>query len=420
MKLNEIYLQLLALFSKATLKQKILFALSSICVFLIVGVLFLYSLKSNYAPLYQENILSQHEKTERRHLLEEMGVPYRENKSGEIEVPKEDLESLRSQIMSSSKETKGFELFDSNTWIKGDKELQVLEMRALKGQLERDLMGFDSVKGARVSFDTTPEKKFATQSSEAKASVILTLHDHSPLSWTQLHAITAHLAGAVRGLEPHMIAVSDTQGRLYQIPDKDAESQPSRIQKKLAQEKLQANVRTFLDRILGQENYHLTLDGDEERLSISLCYDERAPFLEEELSKILTDHLKPLTQILELDLSSLPFYGSPIVEKVNQPLWGFFHVLLFLFFLMGAPILYFFHYYHQRKSAPEEEKLTKIVPKINLEKLASSLEREDPELIAWTLSYLEPQRAEKIMDRFPPEFQEEVMHHLSEMESEDF
>src|ERR1700722_4001480 len=41
---------------------------------------------------------------------------------------------------------KGFELFDSGTWIKGEKELQMLEMRALKGQLEIEIEKFENIK----------------------------------------------------------------------------------------------------------------------------------------------------------------------------------------------------------------------------------------------------------------------------------
>jgi hypothetical protein len=420
MKLNEIYLQILPLVVKASLKQKILFASFSTALILLVSSLFFYSYQTNYTALYQENALSFHEKTERRHLLEEMGIPYREGKRGEIEVPKEEVEVLRTQLLSSQESSKGFELFDTNTWIKGDKELQVLEMRALKGQLERDLAGFDSIQSARVSFDTAPAKKFSGGTVQAKASVILTLQNKNPLSWTQLHAVTAHMAGAVRGLEPHMVAVSDTQGRLYQIPDDTTENYFSRVQRLLIAEKMQVDVRSFLDQLIGSENYHLTLHGDEENLSLSLCYNERVPVEQQQLSDLLTKHLKHLTKNLDLDLSALPFCTGGQEKVDSAPLWGFFHIALFVLLLLGAPALYFFRFKEKKNRVVDEEKLTKIVPKINLEKLAKSLEREDPELIAWTLSYLEPHRAQKIMDRFPQDFQEEVMHHLSEMEREDF
>lgn len=424
MKVLEIFIQMRGLLTQALSKQKLILLIAAGCSLVLIASLFLYSVKSQYVPIYQETNLSFHERSERRHFLEEMGIPFRENSSGELEVPKEDVEMLKqhfSSFQAKSKDvSKGFELFDSNTWIKGDKELQVLEMRALKGQLERDLAGFESIKTARVSFDSAPTKKFSGQIKQPKASVIVTMQPGQVLSWSQLSAITAHLAGAIHGLEPHMIAVSDTAGHLYQVPQSAPHFDPETTQKMIQKEALEREVRGYLERVLGSEHYHMTLSLVDEKLFISLCYDTNkrkdTSFFETEVKQ----HISLLSKELEIDFSALPFKETAEILPVKPSFWGRLNVFVFVALLFFPPLLLLGGYLYKKKKNghSEEEKLTKIVPKINLEKLAKSLESEDPELIAWTLSYLEPERAEKIMNRFPDSFQEQVMYHLSALEEE--
>jgi flagellar M-ring protein FliF len=154
---------------------------------------------------------------------------------------------------------KGFELFDSNTWIKGEKELQILEMRALKGQLERDISEYENIRTANVILDIAPPRPFGGSMYQTKASVILTPMPGARLSNSQLRAITFHIAGAVRGLQPNMVAISDTSGKLYQAIDPENDVDMLRSAEIALEERIKAKVDGMLAMVVGHNNSYSTV-----------------------------------------------------------------------------------------------------------------------------------------------------------------
>ena len=91
--------------------------------------------------------------------------------------------------------------------------------------------------------------------------------------------------------------------------------------------------------------------------------------------------------------------------------WWFF-VTSFLLSLGGGIYFFFFHSSKKR----EEEILFDAMTRIDVKKLAASLQKEDPATIALMLSYLEPKRAEQMIAALPETMQEKVLLHLGEME----
>ena len=221
--MKEISKQLVTIWREMKLLQKGVFLATLVCLIAIFGILLFKSSASNYVPLYSGKALSSYAMGEIRSYLEHFSIPFQEDKEGGLLVLAEHVEQVRAELGAAGipklEQGKGFELFDTNTWIKGEKELQVLEMRALKGQLEKDLAAFENIKSASVILDIPPQKTFNGAKYQTKTSVILTLMPKARLSGSQLRAITNHLAGAVRGLEPSRIAISDTTGKLYKAID---------------------------------------------------------------------------------------------------------------------------------------------------------------------------------------------------------
>ena len=330
--------------------------------------------------------LASSDEKEVKRFLDSSGVLYKE-KRGALLVAGNQAESLRDEI-AFLKEDKGFELFDSNTWIKGEKELQVLEMRALKGQLERDLAGFENIKSARVILDLAPSRKFGGQQYKTKASVILTLMPGARLSDSQMSAITFHLAGAVRGLEASMVAISDTTGRLYQAIDGEERAI-------IQEERLRDQVVTLLTKMLGRE--HFLVEGDQ------IFIDQAVGNLgeiEAAVSVLGEHHLHPI-----------PFKKARAVVKKQ---FGWINVIFFLgMFVVAVGVAFPF----VRKN--KERRLLKMATTVDMGVLARSLKDEDPEIVAWMLSYMEPKRAEEMVASFPEGYQEEVLHHLAEMEKDE-
>ena len=324
---------------------------------------------------------------------------------------------------------KGYELFDTNTWIKGEKELQVLEMRALKGQLERDLSAFENIKSASVILDIPPQKSFNASKFQTKASVILTLMPKEHLSASQLRAISNHLAGAVRGLEPHMIAISDTTGKLYKALDPTGVEEPLHDGSLAFEERVEKKVSALLTRLVGADRFYCTVQAEIDKttdavisLSITALIDAnqektRAIALRGEIERQLASVAKGYGITDSLTVDWIPFQKHSKVlheEKAPRNKVGLIFTLLFAVTVLVA-LLPFLHKLKKNKNE-EEESLFKLMTRVDMNKLAESIGNEDPQTIALMLSYLEPQRAEQLIASLNAELQEEVLFHLSELE----
>lgn len=243
------------LFQKISLFLAVVFVLS-LCIYA-----FYYTMMTQYIPLFaSDRNLSQNDITEVRDHLDHLQVKY--NMHGDvIWVAAEQAQNIRAELASYGipkikVPQQGFELFDSNTWIKGEKELQVLELRALKGQLEKDLTQFENVRSASVILDIAPPRPFGGTLYKTKASVILNLLPGARLTPSELRSITFHIAGAVRGLNPNMIAISDTTGRLYQGIDPDNSTDSMRNAEIALEEQLKTKIDGMLAMIMGMDNYY--------------------------------------------------------------------------------------------------------------------------------------------------------------------
>lgn len=228
---------------------------------------------SRYSPLYPSDRLLISDAAEIKSYLETEGIPYKIRGDTMVLVPESALSRIRMDLaamgLPKMHSSKGFELFDTNTWIKGEKELQVLEMRALKGQLERDISEYDSIKEADVVLDIAPPRPFGGAMYKTKASVILKLMPGGRLSTSQLRAITYHVAGAVRGLLPNMVAISDTSGKLYQAIDPEGSLDMLRSAEVAVEERLKAKVDGMLAMIVGHESFYSTVQVSMSRQKMS-------------------------------------------------------------------------------------------------------------------------------------------------------
>lgn len=326
----------------------------------------------------------------------------------------------------SNSTNKGFELFDTNTWIKGEKELQVLEMRALKGQLERDLAEFDQIKSASVILDMPPTRTFGGSSHKTKASVILSLNPGARLSASQLRAITYHLAGAVHGLQPNMIAISDTTGKLYKVLDPEGSDELLSNASLAFEEHLDQKIRGLLTPLLGAEHYVCSVQALVENekhhphslsmaVAIDLEYEDCAADIENQLRVIASGYEIPF----HLAVDVIPFENKKGIWNETREKKGYIGGLLTAaVVLLALGSLYpFFRKYSKKK---QEDSLFRMMTRVDIGKLADSIKEEDPQTIALMISYLEPSRAQQLIASFSEELQEEILKNLSEMEYENY
>jgi flagellar biosynthesis/type III secretory pathway M-ring protein FliF/YscJ len=429
--MKEIFRQLVTIWRAMKPIQRGAFAAIFFSIVCLLGFLLIHSSGNTYTPLYSGKSLTSHETSEIRNLLEQLSIHFKEDQKKGILVLSDQLEEVRLHLSNAGipkqSQGKGFELFDTNTWIKGEKELQVLEMRALKGQLEKDLSAFENIKSASVILDIPPQRSFTAPKYQTKASVILTLMPKARLSPSQLRAIINHLTGAVRGLEADMVAISDTTGKLYKARGPSGEEAFFNTGA-LFEEHLEDKISALLERLVGEENFitsvQAILDKTSDKvsaLSIGVMINKESALYENE---------ELFRQELERQVAAVASgYGFEIKPAVDLISFGksrqfaekkrnIYPLSLFatLFFVTAALTSIIFAWRRSRKKKQEEESLFQMMTRIDLKKLAASIEHEDPQTIALMVSYLDPHRAEEMISSLNGELQEEVLLCLSELE----
>lgn len=255
--------QLLQVWRDIKTYQKFTVVLIGLSLFGMLTFLVINAASTRYKPLYPADRLTISDAAEIKSYLDSSRINYEIQGDTVILVPESNVHNLRMDLaaigLPKKHRGKGFELFDSNTWIKGEKELQVLEMRALKGQLERDIISYENIKSASVILDIAPPRPFGGSMYKTKASAILDLMPGARLSQSQLRAITYHIAGAVRGLMPNMIAISDTTGKLYQAIDPEGNVDLLRNSEIASEERLKAKVDGMLAMVVGSDSFYSTV-----------------------------------------------------------------------------------------------------------------------------------------------------------------
>ncbi|MBN4066761.1 flagellar M-ring protein FliF [Simkania negevensis] len=232
--------------------------LIGVLIFLVVG-----AVSTRYDALYPVGRITINDAAEIKAYLDSSRIPYKIKADTLILVAEREVHRIRMDLaaigLPQLNRSKGFELFDQDTWIKGEKELQILEMRALIGQLERDVTEYDNITSASVVIDLAPPRPFGGTMYKTKASIILDLMPGARLGTSQLRAITYHISGAVRGLAPNMIAISDTDGKLYQAIDPNGEIDLIRAAEMALEERIKTKVDGMLAMIVGRENFYSSI-----------------------------------------------------------------------------------------------------------------------------------------------------------------
>ena len=261
--IKDIGKQLLQVWREIKTYQKFTVIFVVLLLFGLLSFMVVNAAATRYTALYPVNRLTISDASEVKSYLDAARVKYDLKSDTLILVPQDQVHKIRMDLASmglpKKHRGKGFELFDSNTWIKGEKELQVLEMRALKGQLEHDIAAYDTLKGASAILDMAPPKPFGGSTYKTKASAILDLMPGARLGQSQLRAITYHISGAVRGLTPNMVAISDTTGKLYQAHDPDGDVDLVRSAEISAEERLKSKVDGMLAMVVGVDNFYSTV-----------------------------------------------------------------------------------------------------------------------------------------------------------------
>lgn len=366
--------------------------------FVVLGTSFIsfYLTKEDYSALVSDGKLSEDEVEVIEQHLEQLHVPFKTTRKNGIYIPTNKIESIKSDLsdyLPKAANAKGYELFDSSTWIKGEKELQILELRALKGQLENDLTQFENIKGATVILDIAPTKTFGPSPYQTKASVILHLKSHTRLTASQIAAITSHVMGAVRGLTANRIAISDTTGKLYQSISPEGSPIVSTSDNKLFGPETLLNMMTlFFQNFLHKNN---TTEN------IQAIIDPAAASIDRENFNTLYIVITVLCGLLLLALWTICHLWKSDFKKKESKL----------------PLANFFK--NENNLDPIASYIS-ILEKESPQEIVRNISQQDDKTLAQLLAHLKPKRVVEIIQLFPQDRQASLIENLTHLDDKYF
>jgi flagellar M-ring protein FliF len=213
----------------------------------------------SYAIAY--NGLSEADAAQIVQKLDENNIPYQLKNSGTIEVPRDQVYTVRLLMAREGlpqSSTVGYELFSGTTML-GMTEFsqQVNYQRAVEGELQRTIASLDAVEAVRVHL-VIPEKTLLTSDQEmSTASVTIQIKPGHRLDGDQVRSMTHLVASSVEGLKPENVVVVDTEGNMLADgagPESAVELSQKDEQRAVEQAyafEVQKRVQSILDTILG-------------------------------------------------------------------------------------------------------------------------------------------------------------------------
>ena len=150
--------------------------------------------------------------------LDTAGVPYTlEGGGSAVFVPADKVEDARMMLSEQGLPTRGsigWEIFDKSDAL-GETQfvLNIKQLRAMEGELERTISAYDMVESARVHLSVPDRPLFQKNSEKPKASVVLKITGNM-MSPEKVRAIRNIVASQVPGLTVGAVTVASTDGRL--------------------------------------------------------------------------------------------------------------------------------------------------------------------------------------------------------------
>jgi flagellar M-ring protein FliF len=187
---------------------------AAVGVVVVFFLLFNYASKPSYSTLYTG--LNPTDTANMTAALTGAGIPWRVSAGGtEVDVLSGKEASAQVALASKGLPTSGhvgFEIFDKTSLGATEFQQQVDYQRALEGELDRTLMQIQGVTNADVQLVIPQDSLFATQSAKASASALLTTS--TALDATTVRGIAHLISGAVKGLSPDDVTLTDQTGSL--------------------------------------------------------------------------------------------------------------------------------------------------------------------------------------------------------------
>ena len=192
-------------------RQKVLWAALALTLVALVAV-GVWASSDSYQVIYTDD--DPEAMASAKAALEERNVPFRVSGDGSsLSVPKVLAGEARVDIASTGNVV-GLEIIETISAGTTPRREDWYYQRALQGELTRTLLSLDEVEACRVHLVLPDESAFLRARRDGSASVTLRLGLGKSLSSRQTAGITALVAGAVQGLEPSQVVLTDAAGNI--------------------------------------------------------------------------------------------------------------------------------------------------------------------------------------------------------------
>lgn len=198
--------------------------------------------------------------------LDAAGIKYETKGDGAtIMVPRDKVNAARQLIFTKGLVTSGsvgYEIFDTgNALGQTDFVQQLNRQRALQGELERTIQGWDGVKAARVHLVLPKRQLFEEDAEQPTAAVtISTGREPSP---DMVRAVQNLVAGSVAGMKPDRVNVIDQHGKTLSAGnDESLAGKMAQDAKSEAEARIAKTVKDMIDGVLGPGKARVNVTAD--------------------------------------------------------------------------------------------------------------------------------------------------------------
>ncbi|HEY1531679.1 MAG TPA: flagellar basal-body MS-ring/collar protein FliF [Galbitalea sp.] len=215
-----------------------------------------------YSPLFTS--LSASDAGSITQLLHTDNVPYQLSDGGAtIMVPEEDVDAERLKAASAglpSLSQDGYGLLDKLGVTASQFQETTTWQRALEGELANTIEGMNGVETASVKLAIPTQSVFESQQTPTTASVFIRTTGGQSLGTSQVQAITHLTAASVNNLKPENVSVISADGTLLSGSSSTAATSAS--SGTTYESRVQSNIQTMLDRVLGAGNSTVVVAAD--------------------------------------------------------------------------------------------------------------------------------------------------------------
>ncbi|EOC99309.1 flagellar basal-body MS-ring/collar protein FliF [Caldisalinibacter kiritimatiensis] len=260
--IEKIKSQLNEFWQKTDKSNKIKLGVASLLIITSISLMIYFVTKPNYEVLYANLTLEDAGVITKK--LNEMGIDWTTGQSGTtILVPAEIKNKVKYELAAEGLPKDGYsfiDAFNDSSWTMTDYDKKQRLKYALESELAKNVTDINGIESANVYIYMPDDSGFvlSDNSGQAKASVFIKLSGLNRLSSEKVNAIKNLVSGAVRGMKPEDVTITDDLGKSYNDENNDYFGEYNLTEQLDIQQALQSkiddSISKFLENIFGYGN----------------------------------------------------------------------------------------------------------------------------------------------------------------------